>query len=90
MEIHVFVCIGCEPLFGGAAGLVIVADPCHLYHADFWTYPFVPVGVSFFMVELGIFHIDAAVFGTCVIAVNIILGFFNSAFILWVIGDDGL
>lgn len=88
-EVHVFIGIGSTPFLSGAAGFLTVADPRPVYHVDFRTDPFVPVGASFFMAVPGIFHVKAAVFGAGGIAISVIADLFKRTLISRVIGDQG-
>lgn len=89
-EVHVFVSIGCVPLFSGAAGLLTITYPPPFYHVDFWADPFVAVGPPFLMAVPGVFHVQGAVFGAGGIAVRVIADFFNGTFVSRDVRDQRL
>ena len=87
-EVHVVVSISGPSFFGGAAGLLTVADPLPFYHVDFRTDPFVTVRASLFMAVPGIFHVQAAVFRAGGVSVHVVADFFKSTFISGVIRNQ--
>lgn len=87
-EVHVLVSVSGAPFFGSAAGFLAVTDPLPIYHVDFRTDPFVPVGTAFFVAVPCVFHVKGGVFGAGGVTVTVITDFFERAFIPWVIGDQ--